>query len=223
MTTGLPGNGWPLSLRGKPLATIDDLRSRILNELKRPGLTSEADLAIADAVAFYSTYRFWFSEETHTFTTVADTASYSLPSDFRDWVKLEIIVGSQRWDLGCPWTYQEYRDAALDTVLERGQPTNWAIWESSLYLYPAPDGVYSLPMAYIEAIGVPAAGEENAWTTHAEPLIRTHAKIDLLTNVIRDMSGEAERLEPQRLRWLGHLQRRTQAMGRPNRVTPSSW
>jgi hypothetical protein len=205
------------------MGTASDLYTRILNELKRPSLEAEARLAVNDAVSYYSSYRFWFLEATLEFATEAGTAVYLLPATLRETMDLEIDTGGGYWSMGKPWPYDRYRRAASDTTLQTGQPSNWAIWEASMHLYVAPDAEYDMRLTFLEDIGVPSDDVDNSWTNEAEPLIRTAAKIDLLTNVIRDQTGEAERLEPQRMRWLAALQKRQEAQGRPRGIVASSW
>ncbi len=144
------------------MATIDDLHARILNELKRPGLTSEVELAVIDAVQQYSTYRLWFLEHELPITTSAGTADYTMPSDLHQLIDLTITVNGQRWPLTGPWTYEEYRSVLVDASASTGQPTNWAVWSDSIYLYPIPDAAYTLTLSYVRNLGLPAAGEEPA-------------------------------------------------------------
>ena len=64
--------------------TFGTMTSRILDDLDRNDLTSQAQSAIKTAIAYYSSTRFWFLEQRATSTTVSGTEFYGLPADFYD-------------------------------------------------------------------------------------------------------------------------------------------
>ena len=204
------------------MPSLGTLKSRILNELKRPSLTAEVALAVADAIDWYATTRFWFNEVVaDPITTESGTASYPLPATFRKLIRAEITIEGQRNDL-CPFGWDEYRDlTASGTNL--GQPTDVCLFGGALYPYPIPNGAWPITLTMCSALG-PLDGDAaaNAWTTEAEPLIRARAKWDLLTNVIRDYdeAGFAQAVERD---WLARLLSRGSGYGKPSRIAASGW
>jgi hypothetical protein len=193
------------------------LRARILNELKRPSLTAEADKAIDDAIAYYAVKRFAFNEELDTATTtVAGQSDYDLPANFAALIFAEITAGGARNRLYDDLDWSEYR-WLTQTEPGNSTPTRICFFAGQYYLYPPPAGAYPVALSFCSTLGVLGDTDSNAWTTTAERLIRQRAKWDLNLNVIRnyaeaDACASAEAIE------YGNLQQRTAGQGRLKRV-----
>lgn len=179
------------------MATLGVMKTRIADELARTDLTSQIALAIASAVAFYETRRFWFLETEATFNTVSGTDAYTsatatfLTTLIDDDSMTATVSGDKNPMIKLPFSVMQERRLNDDPA---GAPTHFSFYRQRLYLYPVPDAVYAVIVFYVGAIGVPGAdGSSNAWTTEAEELIRLHAKVDLMENVIRDYP-EADRM-----------------------------
>lgn len=205
------------------MGTLGELKARILDETKRPSLTSQCAKAIEDAIEFYSTHRFWFNEALdESITTVAGTASYTKPPYLRRLLQAEITIGGQRTDLywGLPW--EDYRYLTGGSPVS-GQPTDLIFFGDRLYLYPTPAGTYPVSLTHTSRLA-PLSDDSgsNAWTTEAEPLIRARAKWDLFQNVIRDYAEAAEAAAEEN-RWFGRLQTRDAGQGRQTRIVASDF
>lgn len=205
------------------MPSLGTLKARILNELKRPSLTAEVGAAVTDAIAFYATTRFWFNEVLdETIATAPGTPDYLVPLTMARLLRAEITVSGQRTQLNSEMGWDEYRDLTASTG--SGQPTDLCFFGASLYPYPIPNDVWVLSLSYTSTLD-PFASDaaSNAWTTEAEPLIRARAKWDLLTNVVRDVTGEAERAQAAEHEWLARLLSRGAGRGKSSRVAPSGW
>jgi hypothetical protein len=206
------------------LGTLGELKARILDETKRPSLTSQVGKAVTDAIEFYAVQRFWFNEALDTsITTVADTAAYEIPTVMRKLILAEITSGGQRFELCEGMSWEEYRSATRNST-SSVQPTDIVFYGANLYLYPTPAGEYPLSLSYSSALDGFLDSEDviddsrsNAWSTEAEPLIRARAKWDLYFNVIRDYD-EANLCAQAEATWLGRLQTRSAGYGKPRRV-----
>lgn len=179
------------------MATLGTMKTRIADELARTDLTSQIALAIVSAISFYETRRFWFLETDGTFNTIASTDAYTtstatfLSTLIDDDSMTATISGDRVPMIKLP--FAAIQPMRLNTDPE-GPPRFFSFYRSRIYLHPVPDAVYAITVYYLTTLGVPGAdGSSNAWTTEAEELIRLHAKVDLMENVIRDYP-EADRL-----------------------------
>jgi hypothetical protein len=161
------------------------LQNRIADELARADLTAQIQNAIQSAIRFHESERFWFNEAEATASTAAGQAAYAVPGDFLEADELTLTVSGNRFPM-CPRGYDWYRGVSL-TNTSRGRPTDWSYYADQFWLYPVPDGIYTLTLSYLKRLSLlVAAGDTNAWMTGGEELIRARAKADLYANVIRD-------------------------------------
>ncbi len=205
------------------MGTLGELKTRILDETKRPSLTSQVAKAITDAIEFYAIFRFPFNEALdETITSVAGTAAYTVPANFRNLILAEITVSGQRSDLAEGMGWEEYR-AITRSANSFSQPTDIVFYGSDLYLYPTPADAYLLSLSYCSKLDdFVDDTSANAWTGVAEPLIRNRAKALLYAEVIRSPEEAAECAGLER-EWLGRLQTRTAGYGRRKTVQAMSF
>lgn len=103
----------------------------------------------------------------HTFATVADTQSYSLPSDF-GW-----IISESVWDRTNDW---KVRGPLTPSQWEQAQATDiasaawlwWRIFGGSMYLYPTPSAVATIAYEYVSS-NLTSAG--NTWTADSDTFL----------------------------------------------------
>lgn len=180
-----------------------DMQTRIANELDRSDLTAEIKKAIVTAVELYERRRFYFCESRFTFATVSGQEVYT--SDDAAAIAISPSIerlsgtfnGTRRPLTKRPWSYI---DDISPTTATRAQPFDWGYRAKAIRLYPIPDAAYTLTAYNVPRLtALSADGDTNAWTEDAEELIRTHAKLDLLRNVIRgvDMVEEIALLQNQ--------------------------
>lgn len=161
------------------------MQNRIADEIARTDLGAQIRDAIQSAIRLHESERFWFNESEATASTVAGQAGYAVPSDFLEADDLTLTVSGNRYPL-VPRGYDWLRQVSV-TEASRGRPGSWAIYADQLWLYPVPDGAYTLTLSYLKRLAaLSASGDTNAWMTHGEELIRARAKADLFANVIRD-------------------------------------
>jgi len=154
--------------------------------------------AILSAVAHYARERFYFNEKTNTFNTVANQEYYS-SSDFSDLANLVQIHG-MTVTLGSTKLPVKSVDFEMINDSQSGDakslPRYFAYYKQNLRLFPIPDAVYTMTLAYLYKLTALSAGSDsNAWTTDAEELIRNRAKADLRCNVMKIDDAIAERRE----------------------------
>lgn len=201
------------------MATLGTMKTRIADEIARADLTSQIALAIASAVQFYETRRFWFLETEGTFNTISGTDAYTTStatfiSTLIDDDSVTATISGDRTPM-VKLPFSAMQPLRLNTDPE-GPPKFFSFYRQRMYLHPVPDAAYTITVYYLTTLGVPGAdGSSNAWTTEAEELIRLHAKVDLFENVIRDFA-EADRMrarEADVLRRLDALSNRRTAAG----------
>lgn len=212
------------------MTTYGDLKTRVKFEIGRdtdPDIDPAVVNAIADAIKYYSAQPFWFLETSQDIANISGTASYSLPDDYRSMVAVSQSDETAGEDLIplMPIQHARYRDLVSTATTTTGRPYYYALYGETILLYPTPNAVRYTRVYYTREIEALSSDEStNAWTTHAEPLIRTHAKIDLFINYIRDASGdEIQRLGAQEAVWLQQLQRRSGQFQATGRVVPTCW
>lgn len=177
--------------------TLGQMKADIADELGRSDLTSQIAAKIAEAIDFYQSERFAFSESRDTtFSTSTGQEFYGDATtpvavagistlQFIDYVIL--YIGS------IPWPIARRTDTEIEVLnqngLMRGQPWNWAYYNQQLRLGPVPDAVYSMRIAAHRYVAPPANDTEtgNPWMTQAEKLIRCYAKYLLFMHKIRNL------------------------------------
>lgn len=173
--------------------TYLDMQTRIADELVRSDLSSQIQAAIKSAISFYAAEHFYFNEKRAYRLTTDGTEFVALPSDFVDMIKLTLTVGDYKYPLEQrTFSYIEERNTNANW---KSRPVEFALWNDQVRLYPVPDGQYQLNIAYqSELEELNADTDTNAWVkgSDAEELIRLHAKVDLLENVIRGPEALAE-------------------------------
>lgn len=170
--------------------TLADLQAACIRELyNRTDLTTELAAAINSAISHYQKQKFWFSEETETAVTVANTSNLALPSDF-GWVDgltilnsagtLPIRMGRIDWSV--------MQDYGANSTLSLGLPTEYAIYADQLWFYPTPDQAYALTLYTNFQNAPPTLGTDvSSWTSvgKAEELIRSRSVADIFCQVLK--------------------------------------
>jgi len=180
------------------MTTFGTMKDRIADELDRTDLTNQIEKAIQTAIDKYQRKRFFFNEaRSLTFNTVDGQEFYTSADSsdipnllYIDNVRLT-VSGSDKIDLERA-QYSELEYFSSNTTPDEGLPTSYAYYGKQLRLYPIPDAAYAVRVSGVFALSdLSATGDTNAWMTDAEALIRSRAKRELLTHVIRDAEGAA--------------------------------
>jgi hypothetical protein len=188
------------------MATFAALKSEVAADLSRAVdyvnnavFTSQVENAVLDAIEMHSVERFWFNETRGaTFSTVDGTANYTVTSaisgtstdstTIADFITLEYIQFAQsatskyRLDWVDGTEMEDLQESATE-----GQPICYSYYDKQFWLYPIPDGVYTVRVAghfLMEALS--SDDDTNAWTTTARNLIRATARKFLYGRVVKD-------------------------------------
>ncbi len=167
------------------MATIDQLYTRIILDTNRDDLGAGNELeqakidAVADAVEDYADELFWFNRASGTASTVNATATVALPAGMR--------LASKVAYLGIELAKIPLEEIEFRT--ETGSPSRWADDGTNIHLWPIPDAAYALAVYGVADLGVPTAGNSNAWTTNGYRLILGAAKKILYRGSLRDPDG----------------------------------
>jgi len=205
------------------MSTFGTVRNRILSDLNRTAagdLTASCETEIQGAIAFYERRRFWFLEGRSTTETIVGQEFYGLPEDFRDQDSLVITVNSSTYPLQ-QQLYETIEAWFIQSTLYTGQPTDYAIYDEQIRLYPVPNGQYQMTLSYYRQLGALTAEDHtNAWMVEGERLIRSRVEWTLFARKLRDYDAaqvckaleneelqQHERLTRARL-MTGHTRRR---------------
>lgn len=188
------------------MATYGELKTRIADELHRSDLLASGRIAkaVLSAVAFYERRRFYFSESSFTFATVAGTETYgsSAAAEIATSPNIErlngLINGTRTPIDKVDWQSIDDKSALTSS---RAAPSEWAYRANEIRLYPIPDRAYTITAYNVPRLTAPSAEEdENVWTTEEEAgeLIRLRAKRLLIRDHIGLTGREKEYLEMSR-------------------------
>lgn len=133
------------------LVTYSDLTTSILSWMSRPG---DTNIPVDDVVAVFENdantrFRTHFQEINTTITTVAGTATYTLPADFVEARELSITSLDPIVELLYMAPAQlddRYRWTAT------ARPRAYTIEGSSIRLGPNPDGIYTIRLEYYQRL-----------------------------------------------------------------------
>jgi hypothetical protein len=207
------------------MSTYIILRNRIAREVSTittaaaTPYSAEIASAVLSAVQHYAREPFYFNTKTNTFNTAQDQEYYS-SSDLADIATLVQIhtlthtLSSIKTPLR-PMPFADIDDAQTGSVTSA--PKFFAYYKQNIRLYPIPDAVYVMTMAYAYKLAALSAdGDSNAWTTDAEELIRCRAKADLYGHLLKEYDA-ADRMTMREQQIFSSLKRETR-LRRSNNV-----
>lgn len=167
------------------MATLADLQARIISEANRPDLadTMAADLQtlILKSIDQYADSPWWFNEVSVTSAFTPSVNTLALPTGLRLIRELFLVVGNVRYPLRAQ--QPAYIDQLYTTPI-KGQPTDYAMLGSNIYVWPTPNVAYPVIWDLIADV-TPAldfanpSSSVNAWTNQGQDLITARAKLRL--------------------------------------------
>lgn len=203
------------------MSTYGTMQARIADEISRSDLSTQIQAAIQSAIAHYGKEPFYFNEQQATAPTVADQEYYDMPADIVEMQTLSIVVNSSKYVLN-PRPF-EWVEAISITSTTTGQPTDFTIFRQKFRLYPIPNAVYTLYIAYIRTLPTLAvSADTNAWMVTAEEMIRGRAKWDLHNNLTRN-AIEAEKAKSLEMTAYRQLLNQSTGLVLSNRIQPTSF
>lgn len=181
------------------MPNLTTLKNRLALDFKRTNLTAQIANAIGDAVTHYQGQRFAFNQLRASFYTTAGREFYACtgtplpPADIAEVDSITIDVNGRQMQLK-PMSF-DLGERINTTTNSQSQPQAWSWYAQQIRLYPVPDAVYTMTIAYLQKLPVPASdGASNAWTTEAEALIRYFAQKTIYRDTLLrpDLGAAAE-------------------------------
>lgn len=205
------------------MGTLADLKSRIALELARTDLSAQIGNAVVDAIKYYSRERFWFNQSRNIiFSTAPGQQAYGKDDDP---VIPRLIKIDQVFMLPSRYPLDRYSPVDFEMVSSgsaQGRPTAFTYTDEQILLYPVPADVYSLRLYAHYRLPDLVDDAENAWTTDAEELIRTHAKQLLYIDPLED-DAAAARMGVKIPALLSGLRSETSARMGTGRIRPTQF
>jgi hypothetical protein len=208
------------------MTTYGELQDRVADEIwtlpdaSASPFASKITRAIQSAIAHYEREPFWFNTKISTFNTVADREYYS-SSDLADIATLiqidsaTITLNDVKLPLK-PFDFDKIDDWQTGHV--KSLPRYFAYYKQNLRLYPIPDAAYPITLAFVFRLPALALdADANAWTTHAEQLIRSRAEAELCIYNTGD-TEKAAVLSTREQQALASLKRETRLRRSDNRL-----
>lgn len=186
------------------MATYVEMRNRIADELANDGDITAAQIgyAIKDSIKDYEAEGFWFNQKVATFSTVVAQELYGAAAlaDIPNMVRISSMRIPLTEGIGgiegvANETIEDVQDGSVT-----GTPRIYSRFENQIRLYPIPDAVQSIKVSYIYKLAeLSADGDQNAWTTDCEEMIRQAAKKRLCANILLsdEMAGRYAVFEKQ--------------------------
>lgn len=176
------------------MPTLLDLKNRIIAETNRDDLEDELasylSMAIEQAIDSYSAERFWFNEARTTSAVTVGGEYVNLPTGLRKLDYVWLVVGNVNFPLTKreTWEIEE-----LYSTPQRGQPTDFAVVQEQIRIWPTPTTAWSLIWEYVKDVTPPLVndGDTNAWLDRAYDLIDARARLILYRDFFRDGDGAA--------------------------------
>lgn len=168
------------------------MQSRIADEIVRSDLTSQIQNAIQTAIQQYERTPFYFNQirQEAAFNTAHGQEFYSsaaspLIASMVTLHRVTVTVSGNRYSMN-PRTPEYLEDTSVNPIVY-GQPVDYAYFGEQLRFYPIPDNTYPIALSGIYRLfTLSNATDTNAWMSDAELLIRSRAKFELATHVLRD-------------------------------------
>ncbi len=172
------------------MSTFAQVKARVLAEIKRPGMTTEANAHVLRAIEYYANRRTWKNEGTNQITLTANTATKAIPSGLRDVSRVAVIVAGRDYEL-LKITRELMADRqGADTGA--GQPIEFS-WEDTVFkFWPIPDAAYVVNVTGLyDDTALSADSDTNSWTTIGEDLVVARAKY----TICRDLTLDTEMMQ----------------------------
>lgn len=133
--------------------TTYDIISRIYNEVDRTDLNRNSILQFINnrllQIENFDNYS--FMEATATTSTVAAQQSYTLPTDYKDELQMWLLESSHVKTPLVKWVGSEAeKNYTLNNFSTK--PFAYWTWQGAFYIYPIPDGVYTLSLKYYKYV-----------------------------------------------------------------------
>lgn len=183
--------------------TFGALKTRLLAEIKRPTMTSEASSHLLRAIEYYANRRTWKNEGTNTITTTAATATKAVPTGLRHVDRVAVVVGGYDYEL-IKITRQVMADRqGADTG--PGQPIEFSWEDGNFKFWPIPDTAYTVNVTGLyDDTALADDADSSSWTDIGANLIIARAKYTICRDVTLDtemmaLAQMAERSERSRL------------------------
>jgi hypothetical protein len=193
------------------MATFDEIVTRVINKYKGStgaDFTTQARNAVNDAIEFYQTEQFWFTEGEATITlTVGDpeisTAS-GFPTDYwylRPEGGIVIIQSQTRY----PLRKAKAHEYDLFNTQGNGRPYIYRELALGIQVYYYPDQAYTMKFRYVKKYSALSSGGTNDFTAYAPQLIEARALSMLFLSQGHDGQTLHKSWENQELRFLQAL------------------
>lgn len=206
------------------MSQLSQVRSRIADDINRSDLGTQIDVAINRAIEHYEKDYFWFKDKTATFSTVASQEVYTsadsgYPTDLSEIDYVEVSISSNYQYEVVPTDFKDIQHKNPGSTTLTGYPTNYALYNENMYLYPTPNGAYGITVYYQQKYtALSNDTDTNDWTTDAEDLIEARATWWILSRVIKDYQG-AQVAKAEEMDALAALQAKTRKLTANGKVT----
>lgn len=165
------------------MATLLDLKQRIIAEMSRDDLEDDLSVLLAThisrAIEYYQGEPFWFNYGSASANTAAGTATVTMPATMRVIDKILTPAGDM--------LIKRPLEDILASTTSSGTPTHYAEFGDGIYLYPTPSSILALTLFGTKNVAAPTLdADSTVWTNQAYDLINAHTRFTLYRDKFRD-------------------------------------
>lgn len=176
------------------MASLGDLKTRIITETTRDDLADDlaASLTdiIRDAIDFYAAEPWWFNQQRVTSACTIGNEYIARPAGMRILNVPFLLIGGVRYDMA-------RRDMGyiegLYTTPQTGQPTDYCEFVAQVRLWPTPNLAYTiiwLDSGDVAALDYADDTSSSYWTNEGQALIRARCKYVLYRDFLSATSTD---------------------------------
>lgn len=205
------------------MSTYSQMQSNIADKIVRTDLTTQIADEINRAINFYASDRFYFTQTTDTFSTVASQFAYSssdsVATDIRDIDLLQITISTNNYIYPERISFNELQ--SLNVSNPTGQPSVWAYHQQKIFLYPVPNDVWTVTMYYQKAYADLSSGSDTSdWTSGLpKDLIEQRTLKVMYSDWVKD-DESAARAAARELEIYNKLRMESEKLISTKRITP---
>lgn len=175
------------------MSNFSQMINRIADEMGRSDLEGQIKKAIHTAICFYEKQSLCFNEKQVTLKHNKSKEAVDLPKDLLKIKYIEAIIYNSNYILS--------KKNHSDFFTGFGYPKSYSMHENEIRLAPVPHDDIHLNVSYlVKAPRLENPSDTNLWLQEGEELIRTHAKADLYTHILKEYQ-DAEAMR----KWEQHL------------------
>ena len=199
--------------------TLGQITDNVALMLLRTDLNTQIQTEAKQAINYYASERFWFTESRISFTCSSGVSEYTLSASVLEVIAVQITRNSSSYVIN---PLAEKDRLSYDTSNITGDPSWYSMFGGRFIPYPSPSATYTVGIsAVVKPATLSVTGNSNVWTNNAQELIESRTAANVCMRFIRDdtLANNFKLLESEALENL----RRKESRREPSRIIPTKF